>query len=479
MDSNIEAKATPLGTRAFVLPAAGAHTAHCTPIMESDIAPPRALIVDDDVEILKILGELVGREGFVVACAPTLARAREELAAHTPDVVLVDIHLPDGSGLDLLDTEGAAGPEIVLITGQASVETAVEALRRGAADYLTKPVDFARLKMILGNLTRTLSMKGEIGTLRTELLRMGRFGTLIGSSPPMKKVYELVGRVARTDAGILITGETGTGKEVVAQTIHSLSRRGKRPFVAVDCGSIAATLIESELFGHEKGSFTGADRMHKGYFERAHLGTLFLDEITEMSPALQVKLLRVLETSHVQRIGADKPIEVDVRIIAATNRRLDEAVAQGKLREDLLYRLNIFPIPLPPLRESGDDVERLAEHFLAQLNAAQGAHKQLTDVARRRLRGHTWPGNLRELKNVIHRAFIVADDFLEFEALATAGRAPASTLTMPVGTPLADAERRLILAALGQFEGDKKKVASALRISVATLYARLNEYKGN
>jgi two-component system, NtrC family, response regulator AtoC len=449
--------------------------------MESEKAGPRAVIVDDDVEILKVLAEFVEREGFVVTCAPSLKQAREAVAATTPDVLLVDIQLSDGSGLDLLEGLGPAAPEVVLITGQASVETAVDALRRGAADYLTKPVDFARLHMMLGNLVCTLEMKSEIGTLRTELRKLGRFGPLIGGSAPMQKVYDLIGRVARTDAGILLTGETGTGKEVVAQTIHALSRRSRKPFVPVDCGAISAALIETELFGHERGSFTGAERLHKGYFERAHQGTLFLDEITEMPAALQVKLLRVLETSNVLRVGADQPIDVDVRIIAATNRPPGEAVATGKLREDLLYRLNVFPIPLPPLRERGDDVERLAEHFLAQLNAAEGKAKQLTPTARARLRAHAWPGNLRELKNVIQRSFIIGDKDLDLEALDDAGpvsggRASSSVL-MQVGIPLADAERQLILAALDQFEGDKQKVAAALEISVTTLYSRLNEYK--
>jgi two-component system, NtrC family, response regulator AtoC len=442
---------------------------------------PRALIVDDDPEIAKVLTELVEREGFTVTSASTLAQAREEIAATVPDIVLVDIHLPDGSGLELLEGLGPSAPEVVLITGQASVETAVDALRRGAADYLTKPVDFPRLKMVLGNVTRTLEMKQEIGALRTELRRMGRFGALVGASPVMQKVYDLIGRVARTEASILLTGETGTGKEVVAQTIHALSRRSKKPFVPVDCGAISPTVIESELFGHERGSFTGAERQHKGYFERAHTGTLFLDEITEMPVELQVKLLRVLETSDVLRVGADKAINIDVRIIAATNRRPEEAVAAGKLREDLLYRLNVFPIPLPPLRERGADVERLAEHFLGELNAAEGKSKQLTPAARERLLRHSWPGNLRELKNVIHHGFIVADRDLGLEDLGETvpAKRASHSLTMAVGTPLADAERRLILAALDQFHGDKKKVASALRISVATLYTRLSEYKAH
>ena len=441
---------------------------------------PRALIVDDDPEIAKVLTELVEREGFAVTCASSLAQARDQITLTVPDIVLVDIHLPDGSGLDLLEGLGPSAPEVVLITGQASVDTAVDALRRGAADYLTKPVDFPRLKMVLGNVARTLEMKQEIGALRTELRRMGRFGALIGASPPMQKVYDLIGRVARTEASILLTGETGTGKEVAAQTIHALSRRSKKPFVPVDCGAISPTVIESELFGHERGSFTGAERLHKGYFERADTGTLFLDEITEMPMELQVKLLRVLETSDVLRVGADKAINIDVRIIAATNRRPDEAVSAGKLREDLLYRLNVFPIPLPPLRERGDDVARLAEHFLGELNAAEGKSKQLTPAARERLIRHNWPGNLRELKNVIHHAFIVADGDLGLEDLGeTAGNRAPQSLTMAVGTPLADAERRLILAALDQFDGDKKKVASALRISVATLYTRLLEYKAH
>ena len=376
---------------------------------------------------------------------------------------------------------------MVLITGEASVETAVEALRRGVADYLTKPVDFARLKAMLGNLARALEMKSEIGTLRTELRKMGRFGRLVGASPPMQKVYDLIGRVARTDAGILITGETGTGKEVVAQTIHALSRRRKHPFVPVDCGAISPTLIESELFGHERGSFTGAERMHKGYFERAHLGTLFLDEVTEMPPALQVKLLRVLETSSVLRVGADKPIKVDVRIVAATNRRPDEAVATGKLREDLLYRilrLSGWPDDLRDRLSAARSERRLRREpgrREGRARRGQGLDDRWRIGARERLRRHAWPGNLRELKNVVHHAFILADQELDLEALADAGTGtPASpSLTMPVGAPLADAERRLILAAVEQFAGDKQKAAAALRISLTTLYNRLNEYKAS
>jgi two-component system response regulator AtoC len=444
------------------------------------MSTPHALIVDDDPEALQVLDEFVKREGFTVTSARTLGEAREGIATNSPDILLVDIHLPDGSGIDLLEgLQANAGPEVVLITGNASVETAVDALRRGAADYLTKPVDFARLKMVLANLARTLEMKGEIGNLRTELRKMGRFGPLVGSSSAMQKVYDLIGLVARSDAGILITGETGTGKEVVAQTIHALSRRGRQPFVPVDCGAVSANLIESELFGHERGSFTGADRMHKGYFERANRGTLFLDEVTEMPPELQVKLLRVLESSTVTRVGGNDSIKVDVRILAATNRRPEDAVATGKLREDLLYRLNVFPIPLPPLRDRGDDIELLAEHFLAGLNKGEGPVKRLTPAGRERLRAHSWPGNVRELKNVVQRAFILAGEDPDIDTLPyrPTDAAFASNVTMPVGTPIAVAERMLILATLDRFQGDKRRVASALQISLNTLYSRLHEYE--
>ena len=439
-----------------------------------------ALIVDDDPEVVQVLAEFVEREGFAVAAtASTLKEALDQIAAIPPDILLVDIHLPDGSGLDLVEElKTIAAPEVVLITGNASVETAVDALRRGVADYLLKPVDFARLKVTLANLVRTLEMKGEIGTLRTELRKLGRFGPLIGVSPPMQDVYNLIGRVAPTDASVLITGETGTGKELVAQTIHALSRRRKEAFVPV--GSVSTTLIESELFGHERGSFTGADRTHKGHFERAHGGTLFLDEITEMPIELQVKLLRVLESSTVARVGGNETVKVDVRIIAATNRRLEEAVAAGKLREDLLYRLNVFPIHLPPLRERGEDIELLAEHFLGALNARAKVAKQFTRAARVRLLEHGWPGNLRELKNVVERAFILAEEGLGVDALpqdVTEEAVLASLVTMPAGTSMPAAERLLILATLDQFQGDKRKTAAALQISLNTLYTRLKEYK--
>jgi two-component system, NtrC family, response regulator HydG len=440
---------------------------------------PHALLVDDDVNFVAGLAEVVAREGFSTKTAATLKEAKSEIARSVPDVLLIDLHLPDGTGLEVFkDLEGNPATEVVLITGQASVDTAVEAMRRGASDYLVKPVDFARVKLVLANVTRTRELKEQIGNLRGELRKLGRFGPLIGSSPAMQRVYDLVARVAVTDATVLIQGETGTGKELVAETIHSLSRRHKDPFLPINCGAVSPTLIESELFGHERGSFTGADRLHKGYFERAHRGTLFLDEITEMPSELQVKLLRVLETGKVTRIGGNDPIPVDVRVIAATNRRPEEAVSKGKLREDLLYRLNVFPIQLPPLRDRREDVELLAEHFLGQLNREHDSQKEFTRPAVARLKAHNWPGNVRELKNLVHRAFILAEEQIGLDALPLGVQESAgSNLNLKVGTSLGEAERRLILATLEESEGDKKKAAEVLGISLKTLYNRLNEYK--
>jgi DNA-binding NtrC family response regulator len=445
---------------------------------------PDALLVDDDSSTLQALSELVAHEGFTPHEARNLEEARAQLRLAIPDVILTDLILPDGKGLDLLsELNGNTSTEVVLITGHASIDSAVEALRLGVSDYLTKPLDVGRLKSVLANAARTRELKREIRTLRTTLRQLGRFGPLLGASAGMQKVYDLIARVAPTEATVFVVGESGTGKEVVAQTIHEHSNRRQEAFLPLNCGAVSPTLIESELFGHERGSFTGADRMHKGYFERATPGTLFLDEITEMPIELQVKLLRVLETGMITRIGGERPIEVNVRVIAATNRRPEDAVAQTKLREDLLYRLSVFPIHLPPLRERGDDVELLADHFLAQLNQQQGTSKTFSRAARQRLRTYNWPGNVRELQNVVHRAFILADEEIGPESLPAelGGTGPTEasgpTLHLKVGTSIAEADRRLILATLDQHGWDKRKAAAVLGISLKTLYNRLSTYK--
>jgi DNA-binding NtrC family response regulator len=328
-------------------------------------------------------------------------------------------------------------------------------------------------------------VKKEVGTLRSELRKFGRFGPMIGVSEPMQRVYDLITRAAPTDVTVLVTGESGTGKELVAQTIHQLSRRRLAPFLAINCGAVSATLVESELFGHERGSFTGAMQRHRGHFERAAGGTLFLDEITEMPMELQVKLLRVLETRNVLRVGGSTPVEVDVRVIAATNRPPQEAVSEGKLREDLFYRLSVFPIALPPLRDRDEDLELLTRRFLAELADQHGTPKRLDMEVMARFDRYAWPGNVRELKNVIERAYILADDTIEVSHIPTDVGLPEVELPeqsaappLKVGTSLADAERRLIMATLSHFGGDKRRAAETLGISLKTLYNRLNSYRG-
>jgi DNA-binding NtrC family response regulator len=448
-------------------------------------AMPIALIVDDEAKALSAMTELVEKEGFSAMSAGSLAEARERLVQARPDVVLVDLMLPDGSGLELLqDIEPAKRPEVILITGYASVDSAVAALRTGVLDYLTKPVDIRRLKSALANVLRTLALKEEIGSLRDELRELGRFGRLIGTSPVMQKVYDLVVKVAPTDATVLLVGESGTGKEEVAATIHELGRRRSQSFLPVNCGAVPANLIESELFGHERGSFTGATQLHRGYFERVSRGTLFLDEITEMPLELQVKLLRVLETGTLIRVGGDEPIAVDVRVIAASNRSPEAAVKDGKFREDLLYRLNVFPIVLPPMRDRNGDIDLLSDHFLGQINREEGTSKKFGVAARRRMAAYSWPGNVRELKNMIRRAFILSDDVIEMDALPTSPSPPVSAVgapspengSMQVGMSLADIERHFILATLEHFGGDKRKAAEVLGISLKTIYNRLNNY---
>jgi DNA-binding NtrC family response regulator len=443
-----------------------------------------ALLIDDDVDFRDALAEMVRREGFTASVAGTLAEARRQIAGGNFALVLVDFFLPDGSGIEIFRSlpEGEM-VDVIILSGQGTLDSAIEALRLGARDYLTKPIDIPRLKTVLANVARARALREEIDKLRSELRRLGRFGKMIGTSVEMQKVYDLIGRVAPTDASVFITGESGTGKELVAQTIHELGRRRLQPFLPLNCGAVPPTLIESELFGHERGSFTGASQLHRGYFERASGGTLFLDEITEMPIELQVKLLRVLESGTVMRVGGGDPIAVDLRVIAASNRSTDEALSTGKLRQDLFYRLNVFPIQLPPLRARGGDTLLLAEHFLAELNRNEGASKSLSDAARVALEAHSWPGNVRELKNEIHRSFIMYEDTIEFEGVATiappapAGNGPQQNIR--IGATLSDAEKQLILATLEHCGGDKKRTAAMLGISLKTLYNRLNLYAAN
>ncbi|MDX1630342.1 MAG: sigma-54 dependent transcriptional regulator [Thermoanaerobaculia bacterium] len=446
-----------------------------------------ALIIDDDAHSRSGLAEVVESEGFEPMTAGTLEEAREKISDSRPAVVLIDLILPDGKGTEILeDLEDDPTVEVIMITGKATVETAIAALRLGAYDYLTKPVDINRLQSLLSRLKETLELQEQVSSLRAELRELGRFGPMVGTSEPMQVVYDLIDKVAPTDATVFLVGESGTGKELAALTLHQLSKRRRQSYLPLNCGAISPNLIESELFGHEKGSFTGANRQHKGYFERSSGGTIFLDEITEMPLEMQIKLLRVLETGRILRVGGDKEIEVDVRVIAATNRDPDQAVEEGKLREDLLYRLKVFPIELPPLRERGDDVELLAQHFLNELNEREERQLRFTEECMEQIRRHDWPGNVRELQNVVQRAFILAEDRIDVDCLPPPLKTDGpdgeeggedSHLEVRIGSSIDEVERRLILATLQKMDGDKEKTAEALGISVKTLYNRLNRYE--
>lgn len=462
---------------------------------------PHALVVDDDHDSAASLRELIAGEQFTVAVAHNLRDARRQIALQQPDIMLLDLRLPDGNGMDLLaDPKLVANSEVVLCTGHANLETSIQALRLGAADYLIKPVNLKQLQGVLSRIMKPAALQAEVEDLTANLAQTGHFGHLWGRSAPMQRIYQQISRVAGTSVSVFITGESGTGKEVVAQTVHDLSRRRKRPFLAVNCGAISPNLIESEIFGHEKGSFTGAERQHQGFFERASGGTLFLDEITEMPLELQVKLLRVLETGRFMRVGSTTSQETDVRIIAATNRPPYQAVASGRLREDLLYRLNIFPIELPPLRDRAADIPLLAQHFLAAIGEQEGAQRRFAPEALAALVEYPWPGNVRELRNAVQRAYVMAvDDTIDDTWLPGADRAglvsgwgslggplepavaPAAapavpSITLPIGSSVAEAERALMLATLRHFNHHKERTAAALGISLKTLYNRLKEY---
>jgi len=451
-----------------------------------------------------MLAALVAREGHSVSSANSLAKARQLLAMHQPDLLLLDVHLPDGSGFELFENaELLSDTEVVLITGQASMETSIKALRLGAADYLVKPVNPAHIKGLLSRLIRPSQLRAELAEIMQLWRQTGRFGHLIGETSGMQAVFQQIARVAGTAVTVFIHGESGTGKELVARAVHDLSRRRDQPFLAVNCGALSPHLIESEIFGHERGSFTGAERQHQGFFERAHGGTLFLDEVTEMPLELQVKLLRVLESGTFMRVGSTELQQTDVRIIAATNRDVIAAVARGAMRDDLLYRLNVFPIALPPLRERRSDIPLLAKNFLQDLERQENsARHHFTPQALDRLSAYDWPGNVRELYNVIQRAWVMAtdgeitDEWLpaitvplpssdvqnagartgKLEGTPTNGKV-SPQLVVDVGTPLAHIEREVILATFEHCGRHKERTAAVLGISMKTLYNRLKEYR--
>jgi len=442
---------------------------------------PHLLIVDDDENVREVVSDIARARGYTVAGVASLKDAYLQFERQTPDLVLADVRLAGASGMDIFEKISGSRVPVVAITGFDTVDHAVQALRHGAADYLLKPVSAERLQRILDRITH----RADDSTGWTQA-GPGRQGPLLGEAPPMVRLYQQLRRVARTDVTTLLIGESGTGKTLAAQAVHALGARRDAPFVAVNCGAIAPNLIDRELFGHERGGLAGAPRLHKGYFEHADRGTLFLDEVTEMPPALQVKLLRALETGRFMRVGSYHDVACDVRVVAATNRDPAQAVREGRLRQDLYYRLGVFPILLPPLRERGDDVLLLADRFLERQNAEHGTARRFSAAARRALRAYVWPGNVRELKHFVRRAYLMADG-AELQAdmlvspLSPGASEPgvpdaAGRIRMPLGVTLAEADRRLILATLDHCGGVKKQAARVLGISTKTLYNRLEAY---
>lgn len=434
---------------------------------------PYLLVIEDEVETRQLIAEIAEEEGYDVDQAGDIRQARILIERRRPDVVLLDMQLPDGNGMELWLDLKLPETQVVFITGHSTVESAIEALRCRAVDYLQKPLSLRRLKGVLNDIKGSFRIEPEAASKH-------HFEKIIGKSPAIRNLCAHIDKVAPTNATVLLIGESGTGKELAAEAIHLASVRHAKPFMPVNCGAISPNLIESELFGHEKGSFTGADRRHKGYFERASGGTLFLDEITEMSMELQVRLLRVLESGRFMRVGTHEEIEADVRVVAATNRNPELAVQEGILREDLYHRLSVFPLHLPALREREDDVLLLAQHFLDELNRSEKTAKRFSPESLSAMRGYAWPGNVRELRNFVYRSYILADEVIkgDFNTFDLDEQAPnqGAEILVPVGVALADANRQLILATLKQCGGVKKLAAETLGISIKTLYNRLEEY---
>jgi len=444
----------------------------------------RVLVVDDEESPRTGLSSLLSTWGYEITAAEDGQRGLERAAVFRPSVVITDLVMPGMNGIDLLrelkhELPGAA---VVILTGHASIETAMTAVREGAYDYLTKPVDPRRLRMVLEKAIEKAEVVRDVTLLRRQLKDSRGMGPLLGTSPSMKEVYRLIEMAAPTAAPVLISGETGTGKELVARTIHERSTRGTQPFVAVNCSAIPDTLLESELFGHEKGSFTGALERRAGLFELADTGTIFLDEITEMSGALQAKYLRTLQDGTLRRLGGKAELQVDVRVVAATNKDPLRAMQDGKFREDLYYRLSVLNIALPPLRQRPEDILLLVEAFIQEFNGKYARSVTAVDDAALKVAlQHRWPGNVRELRNAVERAVVACEgDVITVEHLPlTAPPATASSsdsIVMPLGSTLDSAERELLLRTLASTSNNKTRAAEILGITPKTLHNKLQRY---
>ncbi|HKD80217.1 MAG TPA: sigma-54 dependent transcriptional regulator [Candidatus Angelobacter sp.] len=448
----------------------------------------KVLIVEDEENERTGLAELVTAWGYRTETARDGLEGLDKIAAWSPGIVLTDFKMPRMDGMELLSRLGEQPQSIavILLTAQGNIDIAVDAMKAGAYDFIQKPVDPARLKQILQNAARQRGTTLELEATRRKLRDAGELGAMVGSSRAMQEIFRLVEMVAPSIASVLITGESGTGKEMVARTIHELSPRKNKPFVAINCSAIPETLIESEIFGHEKGAFTGALERRAGCFELAEEGTLLLDEIGEMPIATQAKLLRVLEDHKLRRLGSKAETPVDVRVLAATNKVPEEAVANGHLRNDLYYRLNVFNLHLPPLREHKEDISQLVSALLADMNAKHGRDvASVSDAVLQMFNSYHWPGNVREMRNTLERAVIVCEgSLIEPRHLppnfGSSGIRPAAGdgegIRLEVGTTVEQAEKMLILKTLATTNNNKTRAAEILGISLKTLHNKLKEY---
>ena len=443
----------------------------------------KVLVVDDDATMREVLKMRLEQWGLQVLLASDAQEATSHIESQHPDMVISDVIMPEISGLELLRIligEDAHRP-VILITAHGSVDMAVEAIKEGAQDFLTKPLDYSKLKSLVGAARREIQLRQGSRQLDSELDKGSGFGSFVGRSKAMRQVYQLIKDVAGTDASVLITGESGTGKELVAKSIHERSLRAQGPLIAINAAAVPSELIESEIFGHEKGAFTGATSMRQGCFELAHQGTLFLDEIAEMPVALQTRLLRVLEDGRIRRLGGKKEFQVDVRVLAATNRDLRSAVDEGQLREDLYYRLNVFTIQSPALRTRKSDIPLLAHYFISAFNQKHHLKVQgLREDVLERLRAYSWPGNVRELKNVVERAVVLAKEkwienthlppyIQQLEDLS-------EKVVLPGDVTVGEAEKQLILKTLEQTRNNKAETARRLGLDVKTIRNKLKSY---
>ena len=471
-------------------------------------APNKILVVDDEPEVGWLFGHVLGEDGYQILTARTGEEALARIEKDQPDLIFLDVRLPGQDGITLLRNIQKAKSKrlIIMLTGHAEVRTAVEAMKLGAYDYLIKPLPNDRLKIVVQHALETIGLTREVSGLKQEASRRWSWDRFIGASPQMQKVFELVRKVATHDVTVLLRGESGTGKELVARAIHGESQRCKRPFVPLDCATLPEALVESEIFGYEKGAFTGALDRKPGRFERANGGTLFLDEVGNLAPHVQMKLLRVLQEGEVERLGGKESHSVDVRLIAATNMNLEDLMKRGSFRDDLFHRLNVFVIALPPLRKREGDLELLSKFFLERSNRDLDRSVQgISDEAMEVMRNHDWPGNVRELQNAIKSAVILTEDWILPRHLPThmmCGRSdmrgaselanspkqdcgfsnglPGSRGSLPRATTMKEAakeaERELIVKTLWDCRWNKARAARQLGVDYKTLYNKMKSY---